>query len=146
MRIEFVGLATEIPDGWIDDSTLTFSIPDPDGLAMPRVGGASPRSCGNVAIQWDRNATGNARAFLDARLKELGQLLPGFAVEHRSEMGEAEELIAVAQCAFDPGTPVRQTYAVRRRGALMLVVTGTTWPGVHARYHDTFIDIARRMS
>jgi hypothetical protein len=146
MRVDFVDLVTEIPDGWIDDSTLTYSIPNPDELAAPLSRKPAAGPCGNIAIKWDRGAGPvSARAYLDARLVELEQGLAHFTVEQRRELGSGADALAVAECSCELGAPLKQLLAVRRLGPLMLVVTGTTFPGVYERFRNTFVEIAQQI-
>lgn len=145
MQLKFVDLVTEIPDDWIDDSSLTFSIPSPDDLSAPLANRPAGGPCGNVTIKWDRDAgTASARAYLDARLAELASSLERFTVDQRHEVDVGDGAMAIAECSLELEAPIKQLFAARRVGTLMVVITGTTFAGVFARWRDTFIEIAKK--
>ena len=110
------GLVAELPEGWNDESTMTFTIPPVD------VGGGDSLSPGNVVINWVD--AGNAQP--DAYLANLQEQLEG-AFDHFEvlDSGGALTRPAVPALQVRAGRDLQQVLAVKRVGGRMVIVTGT---------------------
>lgn len=144
MRISFLELDAAVPDGWTDESTLIYSMPEaplgPPLLTRNQVQRHAPAS---LAITWERGARISAQRYLDDRLKQLVSALRGLRVTARGEAGQTDDPIPFAEFELELTTPLTQLLAVRRVGPHLLCVTGTARPAVYPGVREMFLAAAR---
>lgn len=131
-----MGLVTELPDGWHDESTMTFTIPPTD------VGQGQALSPGNVVINWVDGNDAAPEEYLADLHKQFAEAFDNFEVLEEGELGPA---IPFIRFQFDAGRDLQQMLAVRRVGSRMVIVTGTALGELFERYRDQFADVARSL-
>jgi hypothetical protein len=133
MRAAFMGLATELPDGWNDESTMTFTIPPID------VGQGQALSPGNVVINWVDASNAEPADYLADLHKQFAEAFDNFEV---LEEGELAPSVPFIRFQFDAGQDLQQMLAVRRVGSRMVIVTGTAMGEYFERYREQFAGVA----
>jgi hypothetical protein len=138
MRVRFHDFAAEVPEGWRDESTITFTMPPDDRLTpMGQSGGGSP---GNVVIGWQARRQQSVEAFVQERAAGLRKALPGFKL--RAE-GEIAPDVRFLEYTFSAPVPVVQLLVVRAVGDELVCVTGTAMAGRFAELRPVFEALAR---
>lgn len=130
-----MGLSTEIPDNWNDESTMTFTIPPID------VGEGQSLSPGNVVINWVESHS-EADDYLEDLHKQLEEAFESFEL---LEQGELMPALPFIRFQFEAGRDLQQMLAVRRVGSRMVIVTGTAMGEYFDRYREHFAAIAKGM-
>ncbi len=128
-----MGLSTEIPDNWNDESTMTFTIPPID------VGEGQSLSPGNVVINWVESHS-EADDYLEDLHKQLEEAFESFEL---LEQGELMPALPFIRFQFEAGRDLQQMLAVRRVGSRMVIVTGTAMGEYFDRYREHFSAIAK---
>jgi hypothetical protein len=134
MRAVFMGLATELPDDWNDESTMTFTIPPVD------TGQGHALSPGNVVINWVDASGADASAYLVDLHRQLEGAFDDFEVLESGELGPG---LPFLRFKFEAGRNLQQMLAVRRVGSRIVIVTGTAVATLFDRYRDQFANIAK---
>lgn len=128
-----MGLAADLPDGWNDESTMTFTIPPID------VGQGQALSPGNVVINWVDGSNAEPEDYLADLHKQFAAAFDNFEV---LEEGELAPSVPFMRFQFEAGRDLQQMLAVRRVGSRMVIVTGTAMGEYFDRYRDQFAGIA----
>ena len=128
-----MGLLTDVPDTWNDESTMTFTIPPID------VGEGQSLSPGNVVINWVESAS-ESDDYLDDLHKQLEAAFENFEL---LEQGELAPSLPFIRFQFEAGRDLQQILAVRRIGSRMVIVTGTAMGEYFDRYREQFAEIAK---
>ena len=133
MRYEFMGLASEVPLDWSDETTVTFTIPAVDIEGEP----VSP---GNLVINWAESAGTDASTYLEQLKIELAQAFNAFEV---LEEGEAEPGLPFVRFRFAAGRDLQQILYVRVFGERAVICTGTAMTEYFTDLRERFDDVAR---
>lgn len=143
MKIEFAGMSAEVPDGWTDESTITFAMPPHDSLSTPMsLNKQSSTPQGNVTISWEAAPKDeDAEAYLKGRLELLSRAMPGF--EQRGQ-GDVDGLPYV-EYAMNASMALLQIMFAKKVGDRMVCVTGTALEGAYAKARDHFADVAKSL-
>ncbi len=136
MRAAFMGLVSELPDGWHDESTMTFTIPHID------VGEGQMLSPGNVVINWVDGSHAEPEDYLADLHHQLQESFDNFET---LEEGELAPQIPFIRFQFEAGRDLQQILAVRRIGNRMVIVTGTAMGEYFDRYREQFVGVARSL-
>ena len=128
-----MGLVSELPDGWHDESTMTFTIPPVD------VGEGQVLSPGNVVINWVDGTQAEPEDYLADLHRQLEESFDNFET---LEQGELAPRIPFIRFQFEAGRDLQQMLAVRRIGNRMVIVTGTAMGEYFDRYRDEFAGVA----
>ena len=146
MRAFFAGLQTEIPDGWVDDSTITYSMPAEADLGTPTLPSRQPtRGGANVTITWEGRGGGDPETYLQERLAKLGEALPVFKLRDKGSLGEDDQLIAFAEFSIGGEVPMIQLLQVKLAGDRLVCVTGTALEAVYPTIRERFMETARTL-
>jgi hypothetical protein len=147
MKISFAGMKTQVPDGWQDESTITFSMPAQPGIDVPlALNPRVPDSAANLVITWEHAGELGAQEYLDQRLAQLSEQLPGFTVAERGDAGDAQEPIPWAEFSLVAKVAVTQLLLVKRAGDRVFVITGTSLTPSFAAAKDQFLSAARQLA
>ena len=144
MKITFASMNADLPDGWMDESTISYSKP-PDASLAPRMSlnPQSQRPTANVTISWETAPKDLGPAtYLAHRIEQLSKALPGF--EH---LGQGEKSgVPFVEYAFAGAMQLRQIIFAKVVGSRVVCVTGTALPsvydGVKAQFAATAMSIS----
>ena len=140
MNVTLGGLSVSMPDGWHDRSTLTFVMPDDEGLRDPRaLQKQSSHNAANISMSLSEASEDvTPEVVLQAQVGQLPQALPGFSLE---EQGETEEGWPFALLRFEVGIVVRQWLCVRPIDDRLVLLTASAsdplFPDVRAKGEAT---------
>lgn len=140
MKIAFNGLGTSIPDGWRDESTLTFVMAQDPALSMPlSMNKKSSRASASITIAWDETDK-DVQAYLDDRVETLARALPGF---QERERGDVEPGLPYIEYAIDGPMPMIQLLMIKRLEGRVVTVTGTALTAAYDGVRPQFLKAAR---
>jgi hypothetical protein len=144
MHVEHSGLSFEAPEGWIDGSTITFTMP-PSSLAAPMaMKKTASRPAASVSVTWQEvDARVTPEAYLEKHRAALAQGLEGFQLAEKSK---ADIDGAVLEYRFETGgLKLLQMLVARRVGPRIVCVTGTALDVEYVRQRDRFLEVARSL-
>ena len=143
MKARFHTFVADVPDGWRDQSVISFACVD-GGVVDPRsVRPTSTRPRATVAISWgDTPQRGTASSVLDEQLKNGAGMFAEYAVLARG----VDDDLAFADVAFVQGERVRQLVCTRVFGKLVVVVTGSAFDATWDAMRPKLLEIARSIA
>jgi hypothetical protein len=143
VKARFAGFVADVPDGWRDQSVISFACPS-DVVVDPRaMRPASNRPTATVAITWaDRPARATATTVLDEQLANGAALFAEYEVRARAVDGE----LATADVSFVQGERILQLVAVRIFGERVVVVTGSAFAATWDAMRPKLLDVARSVA
>ncbi len=145
MDIAFGVFRTEVPDDWVDMSTITYAIPPKAGLNLGG-GQFSEKSPGNISIAWQPSDGGGAQEYLKGREEVMAQHLPGFKVVERGDIArDGTEHPFVAYTFHSEEHGVSQMMFAKEVGNFIVVATGTALLETIDQVRDDFMRVARQI-
>jgi hypothetical protein len=142
MKVPFVGLSANIPDGWADESTLVFTMPADSSLAPSLVGKRNkPRSSANVTLAWEEIGAMGAAEYLRGRLETLRQALKHFKLEEEGAL-EGRNDAPFAVYRFEAKEPMMQLLCCQKVGTQVVCTTGTALTEAFLRVRENFLHVA----
>ncbi len=141
MKVTFAAFQAEMPDGWRDESTITYTMPPTEDLRIPLAGGKQPASPANIVINWQESAA-DATVFLSSRIAELRASLPGFKILAQGDV----DGIPFVEYAFSLQIALVQVLYVRKLGDYIVTVTGTASPSIFESVRGEFARAVRSIT
>jgi hypothetical protein len=154
MKVEFAGLKTLVPDGWVDESTLLFQSQNEDLQPDAEKASGPSKKGARLAIRWvpdDAPQGGQERAttlaaLLQERLSHLPRLIPDFALQEEGgwEEGADDE---VAFGIYELEMPRRLTHQifVRRVQGHLVTLSGASTPEEFEQHRPIFEAAAKSL-
>ena len=146
MKIPRTRFVADVPDAWIDRSTLAFVIPGNPALTDPRAlqkQDTEPR--GSVVVQWHDvpAAMPSLAQFLDDQLPQMRASLTGFELVERGNAGTNEAPLPYLDCRVQGTEPLRQLVMGRVIDGQVVLVTGSAREAWFAALKPAFLDVIR---
>ena len=134
MLTSFGALSAEIPDGWTDDSTMVFSLPErsKDGHGKA-----------NITLTWEKASVTDPGEYLTARLRRLPKVLDRYKATSRGDHGSGAQSIPYVEHTFGKEVPMTQMVMAKLVGEQMVCITGTALTGAYGEVRERFIHIGR---
>jgi len=142
MEAVFSKFSTEVPDGWIDRSTVTFLVPPDDLLSDPRMmQSQQATSPGNVVINWVPSGGQDAASYIEEQARQLPALTAGFEVLDTDE----KDGIHFIKTRIAAEQSIVQLILLKEIGDYFVITTGSVMESSFHKYEDVFFDIVNNL-
>jgi hypothetical protein len=126
METHFNKFATWVPDGWLDQSTITFCMPaSPDVQAPLSAGKALAHSPANLVLTWETQEDRQLSDYGSARLNKIKTALPGFHLVEEGLWKEEEASIFFAEYHISMSPALTQLLQIKVVDHYFVCLTGT---------------------
>ncbi len=146
MKIVFGVFKTDMPDDWIDISTICYAVPPKVVAGGELAGKTNDASPGNVTIRWEPQDGLDAHEYIEKRAKFYEAEVPGFRLMDSGDLGKngAELPFIIFGGETDEHAFV-QIMLAKECGNFFVVTVGTALAETFHLVNDQFVEIARKV-
>ena len=126
MQTHFNNFTTWVPDGWLDQSTITFCMPVSQNAQAPlSAGKAVAHSAANLVLTWESEENRQLLDYGSARLNKIKTALPGFHLVEEGICNEKETSIFFAEYHISMSPALTQLLQIKVVDNYFVCLTGT---------------------
>ena len=145
MNVAFGGLVLHIADGWMNESTLVFTMPPlamAASMTLNKLHQAPPAA---LTITWEEAAGRSPKTLLDERMGQVKKALQRFEETGQGDLGSRHDPIPWIEYSFDAQGPLQQILIIRGVEHRLVCISGRALaphsPAVRTRFVAAATDL-----